>query len=312
MRSYYYIYSMRREGFIARMQEQYPDVEWFLDSGAFTYWAKYEKEPEKLPPWKKYKKLFFTYVNDTWERWARIAELDLDHVEGIDLDMLAEWRDEMFDRWPQANICPVWHPSRGADEWTSYVRDPRIRHICIGSGQKNDGLIRRMVTTAHQWNKTVHGFGMTRVNTSLQRIPYDSVDSTSWLMSQKFGTMFIFKDNKFRLIGKDAGMSKKQSRMPWRNHFKRLGLDWRKIEADDVAECRKASIIAWRRLSDRLQEIRKRQGRSLYGEERPQGVNLEVFRDPPRPRDTDEVKKEGHGWAKPREPRDSGTGGAAS
>lgn len=267
--SYYYIYKMRREGFIARMQEEYPDVQWFLDSGAYTFIVR-SKDPATaatLPSWKVYKKLYFTYVRDTFERWTQIMELDLDHLKGVTFDDLADWRDEMFDLCgPSLNLCPVWHPDRGLPEWTAYCRDSRFRHLALGAGHFNKGAgkVRRMVMEAHQWNKTVHGLGMTRVNTSLQVIPYDTVDSTSWLMGQKFGTLFVFQNNKFRLVGKDGSMGKRE-RMLYRSHFRAIGVDWRKIEADEISEVRRANIIAWRRLSDRLEEMRKRHGRSLLG-----------------------------------------------
>ncbi len=311
--SYYYIYQMRREGFIARMQEQYPDVEWFLDSGAFTYWAKFKAEPHKLVPWKIYKKLYFSYVDDTWERWCRIAELDLDHMEGITIDMIADWRDEMLDTWPDAAITPVWHPSRGPEDWTNYCRDRRMKNLAVGSGQRDIGLVRKMVMEAHQRNKTVHGFGMTRVNTHLRFIPYDSVDSTSWLMGQKFGTLFVFRNNKFHLVGKD-GSTGKSARKLYRMHFTRIGVDWRKIEADDIAEVRKANVLAWKHLGARLEEMRRREGRSLYGQNRTEVLNSDYVWKHPRPREREEVKEVHHGrWAKDRDtpegvPGDSGEG----
>lgn len=307
--SYYYVYKMRREGFIARMQDEYRDVEWFLDSGAFTYIVKSRTDKASLPPWKAYRKLYFTYVRDTWERWARVMELDLDHLEGVSFDDLMEWRDEMLETCgPGLNLCPVWHPGRGAAEWTAYCRDPRFRHLALGAGHysrySGSGRVRRMVMEAHNWNKTVHGLGMTGVNTALRVIPYDTVDSTSWLMGQKFGTLFVFQNNKFRLIGKDGSMGKRE-RMLYRSHFKAIGVDWRKIEADDGAEVRRANIIAWRRLSDRLEEMRKRQGRSLLG-----GRDLasDYVWDSPRQREGAEV---GLDHAGPKEREVTSSGGSA-
>jgi hypothetical protein len=300
--SYFYIYQMRREGFIARMQEEYKDVEWFLDSGAFTYFAKYKVEPHKLMPWKIYKKLYFNYVGETWERWCRIAELDLDNsFDELTLDVLAEWRDEMVEKWPTAPIMPVWHPNRGPEDWTSVCRDKRFRHLAIGSGSGMDGMLRRMVMEARQRNKTVHGFGMTKVNTSLQKIPYDSVDSTSWLMGQKFGTLFVFQNNKFRLLGKDGSMGKNVRKF-YRHHFTRIGIDWRKIEADDTAEVRKANVLAWKHLGDRMIEIRKRQNRTIYGQDRPEVLNKDFTWEAARPRETKEIEGDDHGrWARRRD-----------
>ena len=327
--SYYYIQQMGREGAIERLQEMNPHVEWFLDSGAFTYWMKARDQPEKLMPVHEYKRRYFDYIAATGERWSRIAELDLENTfEDVTLDTVDEWREEMLDRWPHLPIMPVWHSVRGPEEWTSYCRDERIRYIAIGSGLsmaspsasyeaknhqrlkdeenrtfwdwetervkvggvvglQSTGLIRRMVNEAHQWNKIVHGFGMTRVNTALKLIPFDSVDSTSWLMAQKFGTIFVFQANKFILLGKD-GLMKKDRRKMFRKHFERIGVDWEKVESDDVSECRKASILAWRRLSDRLEYIRSLEGRSLYEEHEGTltDLNESYPHDAPKPRES--------------------------
>ena len=255
--SYWYILQMRRETFIAKMQDEYPEVSFILDSGAFTYWAKYKNEPEKLMGWREFRRNYFDYIDGTWERWARVAELDLDNTFAeITLDRLADWRDEMYERCPEANLMPVWHGNRGPEEWDSYIRDRRWKYLAIGSGQRLMGMIRGMIWKAHQWRRPVHGFGMTRVNTVLGLVNYDSVDSSSWLSGQKYGTLFCFRENKFSLVMKDR-------RSQFRKHLENIGIDWKKLEDGDISELRKANILAWKRVGERLEEMRKRQGRSL-------------------------------------------------
>lgn len=258
--SYWYILQMRRERFIDDIQAEYPHVQFMLDSGAFTYWAKYKEEPERLLNVDEYRRRYFSYIAETWPRWFRIAEFDVDPTGLATADDVAEWREEMLETWPKANIMPVWHPERGPEEWSALVRDPRIHHLAIGSGQKLWGMVRRMIWEARQRNKTVHGFGMTKVNTVLPRVHYTTVDSTAWLMGQKYGTLFIFANNQFKLIGKGGSMGKAERRY-YKKHLKAIGVDWDKIQADDVSELRKANILAWRRVSDRLEYMRKRQGR---------------------------------------------------
>ena len=284
--SYYYIQEMRREKFIEKLQNEYPDVSFILDSGAFTYWSKFKSEPHKLMPWRVYRRRYFQYIDATWDKWARIAELDLDETfpDGkggyeITYEMLADWREEMIDRWPAAPIMPVWHGMRGPEEWTSYVRDPRFRYLAIGSGNPGLGFVRKLILEAHQWNKLVHGFGMTRVATELKHLPYDTVDSTSWLMGQKFGTIFIFRNNMFRRVGKDGALGKNERRL-YRKHFTAIGVDWKKIEADDVAEVRKANILAWRRLGDRLDYMRSLQ-KKVLPENATGDFNEDLLRDSP-------------------------------
>lgn len=264
--SFYYIERLQRQGFIRRIQEANPHVQFFLDSGAFTYWTMFEAAPQKLMPWREYKRRYFDYIAETWPRWSRIAELDLDETfPEITLDRVDEWREEMFEEWPEAPITPVWHPNRGMETWTHYCRDERIRYLAIASSHKNVGQTRRMIWEAHSRNKLVHGFGMTRVKSILSLLNYDSVDSSSWLKAQRFGVLFVFQNNTFKVLRPDVGRGKGERRA-FRTYFKNIGIDWRLIEKDDVGECRKANVIAWRRVSDRLEEIRKQQGRSLYDE----------------------------------------------
>lgn len=272
--SFYYLHMMKRTEAALRFIEANPQCSFFLDSGAFTYWAKFKTEPDKLMPWRRYKELYFQYIHRSWEMWDRVTELDFDDMreeamalgikgfEDVTLDMVDEWREEMFATWPKAKIMTVWHGSRGLQDWSLYCRDDRYKYLGIGSGLPDIGLHRKMVMEAHRWQKPVHGFGMTRVNTALTMLPYDSVDSTSWLMSQKYGTTFIFKDNTFRLLGKDSFLGKRAKRL-YRRYFEAIGCDWGKIEADDVAENRKASIIAWKRVSDRLEYMRSRERRRM-------------------------------------------------
>jgi hypothetical protein len=175
-----------------------------------------------------------------------------------------------------------------------------MKVLAIGAGGvKEVGPARKMVLEARQRNKTVHGFGMTRVNSQLIHIPYDSVDSTSWLMGQKFGTLFVFQNNKFKLIGKDGAMGK-NARKLYRMHFTRIGIDYRKIEADEIGEVRKANILAWKHLSARLEEVRKRQGRSLYGEVREEVLNHDFVFAKPREREDPDSPPARTRWAKER------------
>lgn len=296
--SYYYIQQMRRERFIEQMQEEYPHVQWLLDSGGFTYWAKFKAQPERLMKVDEYRRRYFSYIDATWDRWARVTELDVDPTGLATPDEVAEWREEMLERWPRANIMPVWHPERGPEEWQVFCRDKRLKHLAIGSGQKLWGMVRRMIWEARLRNKTVHGFGMTKVRTVLPSVHYTTVDSTSWLMGQKYGTLFVFANNQFRLVGKGGSMGKAERKF-YRKHFEKIGVDWRKIEADDVAEVRRANILAWTRLSDRMEYMRKRQGRGAPPENADQFNNLYPYNHPEERASVEDVD-----WGRQRDPEE--------
>jgi hypothetical protein len=126
--------------------------------------------------------------------------------------------------------------------------------MAIGRGTRDMGTQRKLVLEARKWGKPVHGFAMTKINTTLKWVPYDSVDSTSVWMAQKYGSLAIFKNNKWKILTGDQ----KGLRKNYRKYFTSIGCDYRKIEADDVAEVRKASVIAWRNLAERFQLLKVR------------------------------------------------------
>jgi hypothetical protein len=273
--SYYYILTMRRESFIAGIQRDNPDVNFFLDSGAYTYFTKWKTDASKLPPYKQYVERYFQYIDEYGENFCRITEPDLDHtIRGIEADDIHNWREEMLSNWPHLNVTPVWHRWRGHSDWTKYCLDPRIKTIAIGRDPGPAGLQRKLVLEARSVGKPVHGFGMTRINTTLKIVPYPSVDSTSWLTGQQYGTLYIFRSNKFITLATAGGG--KEKRKLYKSYFKSIGCDPSKVIADDVSEVRKANVIAWRMLADRMEEIKKRKG-SLNGQERKERTDFTML-----------------------------------
>lgn len=186
--SYFYIHRMRKENYFDRMMAKHPEVNWFLDSGAFTFYAQAKAGTIPTAAINQYVRRYFNYVDVYGDRYCRVTEPDLD-VAGYDYGQVRYWLMEMLDRWPELNITPTWHANREQDAWLSYLEDPNIRTLAIGSGDiKNVGQIRRMVMLAAQYGKPVHGFGCTRINTILKQVPFDSVDSvagssTVWVRS---------------------------------------------------------------------------------------------------------------------------------
>lgn len=72
------------------------------------------------------------------------------------------------------------------------------------------------------------------------------VHNTSWLMGQKYGITYIFENARWIVLTKDE----KAKRAQHRRYYERIGCDYKLIEKDDLAELRKANVIAWRMLAD--------------------------------------------------------------
>lgn len=264
--SYYYILRFSKEGFVDRMKQEYPDVKWFLDSGAFTYATVVAAGGNrKLPPPERYKDLYIDYVRDFGRGFYRIAELDVDGVltkdgtQLVEYPVVCDWLEELLQTFPDYPVMPTYHGWRPREDWTRYCEDPRVRCLAIGRGTKGLGRQRMLVMEAQKWKKPVHGFAMTKFQSTLKMVPYDSVDSSSWVMGQKYGLTYIFMANRWKVLTGDQ----KRLRRRYYNYFKSIGVDPELIIKDDLNELRKANVIAWRNLSARYHEMKVRRNTAL-------------------------------------------------
>jgi hypothetical protein len=115
----------------------------------------------------------------------------------------------------------------------------------MGIGSEDVDVVVETINYGHYAGKYIHGFGQTQVKTLLTKTNYDSVDSTTWLNGDKFGTTYIFENGKFITYDLDH----KLDRLKHEDYYKKWGLDFNKVKEDDLATMRMASIIAWRELA---------------------------------------------------------------
>lgn len=258
--SFYYISMRGRENFVNEMQCRYPDIQWFLDSGAYTY-AMAMRNPGsegKILPTDEFVSRYFHYIDEKGSKFCRIAEPDFDNNEQTDIDekKVRVWREVMLSQWPTYPITPVWNGFRRVESWDEYCDDVRIKHLAISGGyMKNIGHMAVMAHKAHRCNKTVHGFGVTK-SSILQKVQFDTIDSTTWFASQKFGVIYVWRGNK--MFAHHSTGKNKKNRRKFAQYFKAIGCDVKKITDDDTAEVRKCNINSWRIFGERLEEVQKR------------------------------------------------------
>jgi len=98
-----------------------------------------------------------------------------------------------------ADVCPV-HHVRDNDKWLVTYLEEGYQYIFLGGMvPENTNTLRKWLD--HVWHEyltdgdgrplvKVHGFGLT-TEELMFRYPWESVDSTSWVMSSRFGGIFI-------------------------------------------------------------------------------------------------------------------------
>lgn len=160
-----------------------------LDSGAFTFMnAKGGAGKINLQQ----------YIDDYCDF---VIKHEIEHFFELDIDVVVgypkviEINDYITKRVGRKPV-PVWHKSRGLDEWIRITKEHDL--VSIGGivtkefSKKEYPIFTQLLKIAHANGCKVHGLGFTALK-ELHKYPFDSVDSTSWTSGGRFGTMYNFK-----------------------------------------------------------------------------------------------------------------------
>lgn len=184
-----------------------------LDSGAFTF-AYGSREQVDLD---SYLTRYIDYIkrNDV----ELFFELDVDKLVGY--QRVLEYR-ERLERETGKRSIPVWHISRGKDEWLKMVRE--YDYVALGGlaakeFSNHERYIPWFTRTAHENGCKVHGLGYTK----LPHLPYmgfDSVDSSAWLVGNRGGFLYRYNHDGCRMAKVQAPKGKRlDARMAARHNF---------------------------------------------------------------------------------------------
>lgn len=169
-----------------------------LDSGAFTFFS-----AGKTVDWPAYVDRYADFIKQYGIK--SFFELDIDPLVGY--EKVLDLRKRLEDRTGMACI-PVWHKSRGPDRF--YEMCEQYSYVAIGGIVSKEikrseyKAFRGMIQYAHQQNAKIHGLGFTNL-TELHKYHFDSVDSTSWVSGNRFGTIYQFTGHTIRAFKKQEG-----------------------------------------------------------------------------------------------------------
>jgi len=182
----------------AKVLHKYKDF--LLDSGAFSMFSGIKVDI------KEYVDKYIEFIN----KYDIKNFFELDLYELIGTKETEELRKYIEDKTKKLTI-PVWHIYLGTDYYKKLCND--YNYIAIGaSGQhdskwtrKDPDKLKKLVQYANSKKVRVHGLGYTN-HKGLSEIPFYSVDSTSWLSGNRFGSVYEFKNNKMSKHLKPEGM----------------------------------------------------------------------------------------------------------
>lgn len=163
-------------------------VEWcmqakmfLLDSGAFTFLNKSKKSEEfNKETLTEYIKDYISFINKHDIKY--FFELDIDNVVGYENVLkIRQYIEEKTNK----KCIPVWHVSRGLDEFISMCKE--YKYVAIGGiaskeiPKKYHSLIYKLCDIAHDNKCKIHGLGylsLTALNDD--KCPFDTCDGTGW------------------------------------------------------------------------------------------------------------------------------------
>ena len=156
-----------------------------LDSGAFTFMS----NSKKAVDWNEYVDRYIDFVNTNNVKY--FFELDIDAVVGY--KRVKELRRRL-ETGTGKKCIPVWHKSRGIEEFKKIVND--YDYVAIGGIVTKEitrdeyPLLKKLCAYAKQNGTRVHGLGFTELN--IAEYGFYSCDSTTWNMISRFGKIYRF------------------------------------------------------------------------------------------------------------------------
>lgn len=156
-----------------------------LDSGAFSALSGLAKKIN----WDDYIKKYIKFIKHTNQKL--FFELDIDPLVGY--EKVKDYTKKIEDETGIQPI-PVWHKSRGKDEWHRLCEN--YKYVSIGGIVSKEikasqyDIFIPLLEIAKKNNCKVHGLGFTKA-TLLKKYKFDSVDSTTWNVGGKYGNVCL-------------------------------------------------------------------------------------------------------------------------
>lgn len=201
--------------------------DFLLDSGAFTFMQNAKSHVN----WNDYIEKYADFINRN--DIHKFFELDIDSVIGY--SKVKEFR-KTLERLTGKQCIPVWHKSRGLDEFKRMCDEYDYAAIggIVAKEIKPDQYCAfpPMIAEAHRRKCRIHGLGFTNL-AWLPKCKFDSVDSTAWTTGNRFGFVYRFDGKTMQKIDCPKG--------------KRLG-DSRRVALINYSEWIKFQIYAERNL----------------------------------------------------------------
>lgn len=201
-----------------------------IDSGAHSF------QGGKKVDWLEYTRQYAAFIRE-FDRPNVVGyfEMDVDKIIGLDnvvrLRHVLEEESGVPDK-----IIPVWHNSRGAQEFTEMCKRRQGLVVAISGfagADIRDSDYASFLKEAWKYGCKLHGLGLTRPEI-LNKVPFDFTDSSSWNLGTVYGRLRTTAGNKVKLPrasgrGEQRANVLARSYLSWMDVQKKYWVKWRKV-----------------------------------------------------------------------------------
>lgn len=233
-------YVQKKHLSVARYEEM--GVKFFVDSGAFTFMSSIEHKDWTTEQWEKYIQSYLRWIEKHRTIVFAFANLDLEYLVGG--DTVQKWNEEYFEPFMLRTgipVCFVYHDNATNLTWEQYCQ--RYPYVGISWGgidtQGNDlnyGTTRLKI--AEKYGAVCHGMAMTHT-ALLTKLPFYTVDSTTWLVGLQYGEINFWTGQKMSRLKKDKWKGVMLSQIVAK------GFDEQKLLDEDKEEMIKVNVHAF-------------------------------------------------------------------
>lgn len=214
-------------------------IKLFIDSGAYTYITDPKYKEFTVEQWEKQIKQYLNWARKHKDIIFAIANMDLEFLVGE--EQVRAWNVKYFEPFMLETgipVCFIWHETNGAEGWEFYCKRYPYTGLSFITGANDLGIALQMFKVAEKYDTLVHGMGMTRTN-ELQKLPFYTSDSTTWLVGLQYGEINYWTGTKMTRLKKEK----------WKGEYLpkivSLGCDREKLLEEDIEEMIKANIKAF-------------------------------------------------------------------
>ena len=195
--------------------------DFLLDSGAFTFMQGSHGKPID---WNDYVNKYAAFIRKN--KIEKFFELDIDSIVGYEAVLKLR---QQLESLTGKRCIPVWHKSRGKEEFMKMCDE--YDYVAIGGIVSKEikppdyWIFTYLINEAHKRGCKIHGLGFTNL-AGMKKYHFDSVDSTSWTIGNRFGKIYKFNGQTMIHYDKPKGARLADSRAVALNNF----VEWIKFQ----------------------------------------------------------------------------------